>query len=153
MLAQADEGSALTFPPPPPELVVVVLPLLLSLPPPPHPAAMNASAANRQTSHTALTLCFTLPPPSPVCANGVRLREYPGWGGRAQAGAGPMRCLRGRPSPRTMRGGPKWRNWQTRRTQNPVPFGECGFDSHLRHRTIDRGFSAPRSANQLSDAA
>src|ERR1700730_2731438 len=28
---------------------------------------------------------------------------------------------------------PKWRNWQTRRTQNPVPFGECGFDSHLRH--------------------
>ena len=29
---------------------------------------------------------------------------------------------------------PKWRNWQTRRTQNPVPFGECGFDSHLRHR-------------------
>ena len=30
--------------------------------------------------------------------------------------------------------GPKWRNWQTRRTQNPVPFGECGFDSHLRHR-------------------
>src|SRR4051794_34654861 len=28
---------------------------------------------------------------------------------------------------------PKWRNWQTRRTQNPVPPGECGFDSHLRH--------------------
>src|SRR5438045_2638493 len=28
---------------------------------------------------------------------------------------------------------PKWRNWQTRRTQNPVPSGECGFDSHLRH--------------------
>jgi hypothetical protein len=28
---------------------------------------------------------------------------------------------------------PKWRNWQTRRTQNPVPLGECGFDSHLRH--------------------
>ena len=35
---------------------------------------------------------------------------------------------------------PKWRNWQTRETQNPVPFGECGFDSHLRHsaRTIAR---------------
>src|SRR6059058_736494 len=30
---------------------------------------------------------------------------------------------------------PKWRNWQTRRTQNPVPLGACGFDSHLRHRT------------------
>ena len=28
---------------------------------------------------------------------------------------------------------PKWRNWQTRRTQNPVPFGEWGFDSPLRH--------------------
>ncbi len=28
---------------------------------------------------------------------------------------------------------PKWRNWQTRRTQNPVAFGPCGFDSHLRH--------------------
>src|SRR6185436_9544403 len=28
---------------------------------------------------------------------------------------------------------PKWRNWQTRRTQNPVPLGACGFDSHLRH--------------------
>ncbi len=30
-------------------------------------------------------------------------------------------------------GRPKWRNWQTRRTQNPVAFGPCGFDSHLRH--------------------
>jgi hypothetical protein len=32
--------------------------------------------------------------------------------------------------------GPKWRNWQTRRTQNPVPSGECGFDSHLRHSVL-----------------
>src|SRR5665213_3367376 len=31
---------------------------------------------------------------------------------------------------------PKWRNWQTRRTQNPVPSGECGFDSHLRHYAL-----------------
>src|SRR5581483_3508769 len=30
-------------------------------------------------------------------------------------------------------GRPKWRNWQTRRTQNPVSFGTCGFDPHLRH--------------------
>ena len=30
---------------------------------------------------------------------------------------------------------PKWRNWQTRRTQNPVPSGEWGFDSPLRHRS------------------
>ena len=29
---------------------------------------------------------------------------------------------------------PKWRNWQTRYVQGVVPFGECGFDSHLRHR-------------------
>ena len=28
---------------------------------------------------------------------------------------------------------PKWRNWQTRGTQNPVPARACGFDSHLRH--------------------
>src|SRR4029453_19010614 len=39
----------------------------------------------------------------------------------------------GRLIPRTMNGAPKWRNWQTRRTQNPVPFGEGGFDSHLLH--------------------
>ena len=32
---------------------------------------------------------------------------------------------------------PKWRNWQTRRTQNPVPSGEWGFDSPLRHRGGD----------------
>ena len=31
-------------------------------------------------------------------------------------------------------GEPKWRNWQTRRTQNPVPERACGFDPHLRHR-------------------
>ena len=28
---------------------------------------------------------------------------------------------------------PKWRNWQTRRIQNPVPARGCGFDSLLRH--------------------
>ena len=27
---------------------------------------------------------------------------------------------------------PKWRNWQTRRSQNPVLERECGFESHLR---------------------
>ncbi len=30
---------------------------------------------------------------------------------------------------------PKWRNWQTRYVQGVVLFGECGFDSHLRHST------------------
>ncbi len=28
---------------------------------------------------------------------------------------------------------PEWWNWQTRRTQNPLSFGTCGFKSHLRH--------------------
>ncbi len=31
---------------------------------------------------------------------------------------------------------PKWRNWQTRTTQNRVPVRVCGFDSHLRHHSI-----------------
>jgi hypothetical protein len=41
-----------------------------------------------------------------------------------------MKCLR-----------PKWRNWQTRRTQNPVGETPCGFESHLRHwaRDVPRG--------------
>ena len=29
---------------------------------------------------------------------------------------------------------PEWRNWQTRRIQNPLTFGSCGFESHLRYR-------------------
>src|ERR1700732_1793366 len=29
--------------------------------------------------------------------------------------------------------GPEWRNWQTRRTQNPVAARPCGFDSLLEH--------------------
>src|SRR5215472_7302602 len=33
--------------------------------------------------------------------------------------------------------GPKWRNWQTRTTQNRVPVRVCGFDSHLRHQSPD----------------
>ncbi len=28
---------------------------------------------------------------------------------------------------------PEWRNWQTRRTQNPVAARPCGFDPLLRH--------------------
>src|SRR5687767_3043050 len=38
---------------------------------------------------------------------------------------------------------PKWRNWQTRRTQNPVPERACGFDSHLRHTAWGGGGGAP----------
>jgi hypothetical protein len=29
---------------------------------------------------------------------------------------------------------PKWRNWQTRRTQNPFPAMECRFNPDLRHQ-------------------
>src|SRR4029077_8175792 len=41
---------------------------------------------------------------------------------------------------------PKWRNWQTRRTQNPVPSGEWGFDSPLRHsvKSLQQGSFAIR---------
>ena len=45
---------------------------------------------------------------------------------------------------------PGWRNWQTRRTQNPVPSGECGFDSHLRHRRIAT-LRVPAVLDSLSD--
>ncbi len=31
---------------------------------------------------------------------------------------------------------PGWRNWQTRRTQNPVPATACGFDSRPGHRWV-----------------
>src|SRR5262245_11858899 len=37
---------------------------------------------------------------------------------------------------------PKWRNWQTRTTQNRVPVRVCGFDSHLRHH------SSPHATHQ-----
>jgi hypothetical protein len=33
---------------------------------------------------------------------------------------------------------PKWRNWQTRRIQNPFPARGCGFDSHLRQSVSPR---------------
>src|SRR5262249_31270781 len=107
---------------------------------------------NRPTSPTALTLCFTLPPPS-------RLRQrcsIAGVSGLARLGASesrPVRRLRTPPTPRTMRGGPKWRNWQTRRTQNPVPFGECGFDSHLRHRTVERDSQYAESLDDVEGNA
>ena len=33
---------------------------------------------------------------------------------------------------------PKWRNWQTRRTQNPLSLRACGFESHLRYKQCMR---------------
>lgn len=38
---------------------------------------------------------------------------------------------------------PEWRNWQTRRIQNPVPVRECGFDSHLRYHFGAEGLNNP----------
>src|SRR5947208_9020362 len=121
MSEQEDDGSALTFPPlpdPPP--------------PPPHPAARSASAAVLAISAASENLLFTLPPWSPVhpCLD----RRT-----RRRCGVDKYRPSMGRIARRngvsgaTVRAGPKWRNWQTRRTQNPVPFGEWGFDSPLRH--------------------
>src|SRR6266536_6143503 len=110
-----DAGSAVTFPP--------LLP-----PPPPHPAARSARTAAEPISAASESLLLTLPPQSPT----GRVHRGP----RPAAGAsiGPFHRPFQPASAATVAGTtPKWRNWQTRRTQNPVPFGECGFDSHLRH--------------------
>src|SRR5215203_3246626 len=115
-----DAGSAVRFPPPPPEAAVVVSPPpLLDSSSPPHPAATSDSAAAAASAAMVRRLTVGIPP--------TRLswvgREYPRSG---RLGANGVR--RGYD-----RRGPKWRNWQTRRTQNPVPERACGFDSHLRH--------------------
>ena len=41
---------------------------------------------------------------------------------------------------------PKWRNWQTRRIQNPLSERACGFESHLRYHTTLRRTRRPRPA-------
>ena len=43
---------------------------------------------------------------------------------------------------------PKWRNWQTRGTQNPVPARACGFDPHLRHSLATGRSAAARSTDR-----
>ncbi len=59
------------------------------------------------------------------------------------------RVLRVRPALRSTCS-PEWRNWQTRRTQNPVSFGTCGFDPHLRHRRPGETCVGVRSAIALT---
>src|SRR5215203_6102481 len=115
-----DAGIAVRFPPPPPDAAVVVSPPpLLDSSSPPHPAATSDSAAAAASAAMVRRLTVGTPP--------TRLswvgREYPRSG---RLGANGVR--RGYD-----RRGPKWRNWQTRRTQNPVPERACGFDPHLRH--------------------
>src|SRR5580765_3290259 len=144
MLEHDEAGSAVTLPPP----AVPVVVLLDSLLPPPQPAAANASAAKMPTSATALKLVLTLPPLSrgfrrPRCHDRGSIRSA-----QAACKRDPTRATRG-PFARTMESAPKWRNWQTRRTQNPVPFGECGFDSHLRHLIVER---KPASAHEARPA-
>jgi hypothetical protein len=39
--------------------------------------------------------------------------------------------------------GPEWRNWQTRRTQNPVAARPCGFDPLLRDHFFAKAACVP----------
>src|SRR5436305_11347562 len=89
-------------------------------------------------------LLLTLPPPTRSDFRGRTGGEYPLLLTDFQATR--FRFGSVSPAPPTMERKPKWRNWQTRRTQNPVPLGECGFDSHLRHRTVEPIGPVARSA-------
>src|SRR5712691_9592312 len=110
-----------------------VTPLLLFPPPPPQPAARSASAAVTPTSVASQNLLLTLPPWSPIPPMPRPQRPLTRRGGQVSGQRGrdfnpepPLQCLFK----------PKWRNWQTRRTQNPVGESPCGFESHLRHRAV-----------------
>src|SRR5207249_7749891 len=88
-------------------------------------AATTAAAPTRPHTENFL---LTLPPPTRSdISERTRGRVF-----RAQA---PFSIVRspGRKAAVYDGRAPKWRNWQTRRTQNPVPERACGFDSHLRH--------------------
>src|SRR5205823_12600294 len=92
--AHADVGRAVRLPPPPPFFP----------PPPPHPAATTASAPVAARRDPTTTNFFTLPPP--FCLEQASIRPSA-------------------PAFNSERAGyhwqaPKWRNWQTRWTQNPV---------------------------------
>jgi hypothetical protein len=54
---------------------------------------------------------------------------------------------------RTLAIEPKWRNWQTRRTQNPVLARECGFESHLRQSSGTRFSDASEKRAAAPDAS
>src|SRR5919106_4948233 len=121
-----DEGSAVISPPssPPPSPSSS----------PPQPAATRAREATRSAKSASKPRFLNAPPPS-----ADRMYARSEWGsirsprGRIKSVGTPEYAVN-KAEPAYHGRGPKWRNWQTRRTQNPVPFGECGFDSHLRHR-------------------
>src|SRR5947208_16775843 len=103
-MSEHDEaGSAWTFPPLPP-------------PPPPQPAARSASTVVRPISAASNGLLLTLPPQSPIPVLRRTRREARAGGDKYRgiplANVSPNRRYSGQ--------APKWRNWQTRRTQNPV---------------------------------
>src|SRR5437588_7712591 len=115
MSEQEDAGSADTFPP--------LLP-----PPPPHPAARSPRTAAKPISPASESLLLTLPPQSPTG------RVHRGPRPAAAASIGPFhRAFQPTSAATVAATTPKWRNWQTRRTQNPVGETPCGFESHLRH--------------------
>ena len=110
--------------------------------PPPQPAAMNASGDDEETGEEyPFVLELQAPPPS--------------WGDHAPGPAGQVHvawresrrrrltCVAADGAASRVRRRrlydsshqPKWRNWQTRRTQNPLPARACGFEPHLRHRS------------------
>src|SRR6266550_8706051 len=111
-MSEHDEaGKAWAFPP------------LLLPPPPPQPAVRPISAASK-------CLLLTLPPPSSIP---LLRRTAPSGPCRESPSIGASRWLMQARTGATVAPAPKWRNWQTRRTQNPVRETSCGFESHLRH--------------------
>src|ERR1043166_4857631 len=102
-MSEHDEaGSAWTFPP------------LLPPPPPPQPAARSASTAVRPISAATNGLLLTLPPQSPDTGPTPHAPSGPR---REGASIGPFRWLMQALTAATVAPAPKWRNWETARTQ------------------------------------
>src|SRR5688572_4581574 len=144
------DGSASTLPPVPPEASVVAPPPSpdASSSSPPQPAASNASTATSRARTLSTPRFLEIncsPPPSPVgplpdevlharpqplfWANGAVSRlarreinlEASRYACLTPAGREPEpSCASLVPRRKYHPPGPKWRNWQTRRTQNPV---------------------------------
>ena len=127
MPVQEDDGSASISPPPPPS----------------SPSSSSSAAAGRQVGQRRHEQSEESKQSALLqCSSSVAKR---GWKGAAKgrvsnpARTGASETITAQPAVNraAYHGcGPKWRNWQTRRTQNPVPFGACGFDSHLRHSSL-----------------
>src|SRR5919109_671690 len=102
------DGSAVAPPPPPP-------------PPPPQPAAASASApavtASSKNNPGFFTCCLLLRHPVGTSGGPTAATERPPARWQVSRESAPLSTLNVRlrlPPP------PKWRNWETRRTQNPV---------------------------------